>query len=431
MRVIAPVAGSRGRRLVLAVVAAALVAALAVGLYQVVQRLRHYAVTAYFTSTTGLYVGDDVRVVGVDVGRVTGIAPDGDRMRVTLVLDRAVPVAADAKAVIVAQSLVSARFVQLTPAVTDDGTPALADGAVIDVDRTAVPVEWDQVKAELGRAADALGPKDGDPGPVATLLDGAGAALAGNGEALGNSVVELSDAMTMLSESGGDLFGTVRGLQTFTTALAASNEQIVQFQGRLATVSSLLADSRTQLAPALADLDTAIGDVQRFVAANRTGLTENVDKLVDVSQVLVDKKDGLERILHVAPTALANYYNIYRPALGSMIGVPALQNIGNPINFICGGIAGVANATSDKAAELCTQYLGPLLNTVKANYPDLSINPGRALGATPDQLVYSEPGLEPAAPAPPVAAPAMAPLTMPTVPVPDLGGLLAPWTGGR
>ncbi|MGW0044849.1 MCE family protein [Rhodococcus sp. NPDC003348] len=420
------------RRPALAVAALVLVAALVGAGYLAVQHLRYYRVTAYFTSTTGLYVGDDVRVVGVDVGRVTGIDPDGERMRVQLKLDRAVPVAVDAKAVIVAQSLVSARFVQLTPAVTDDDAPALADGAVIGVDRTAVPVEWDQVKAELGRAADALGPKDGDPGPAANLLNGAGTALQGNGTALGNSVVELSQAMSTLSDSGGDLFGTIRGLQAFTTALAASNEQIVQFQGRLASVSGLLADSRTQLAPALGDLDTAIVDVQRFVAENRTGLTDQVQKLADVSQVLVDKRDGLEKILHLGPTALSNYYNIYRPALGSMIGVPAFQNVGNPINFICGAIAGVANETSEKGAELCAQYLGPLLNTVKANYPDLTLNPSRSLGAHPDQLVYSEPQLKPAAQATAAATVTSMPaLTMPTVPVPDLGGLLAPWKGNR
>ncbi|MER2240731.1 MlaD family protein, partial [Rhodococcus sp. (in: high G+C Gram-positive bacteria)] len=65
--------------------------------YLAVQHMRYYNVTAYFTSTTGLYVGDDVRVVGVDVGRVTEIAPQGDRMRVELKLAREVPVAEDAK----------------------------------------------------------------------------------------------------------------------------------------------------------------------------------------------------------------------------------------------------------------------------------------------------------------------------------------------
>jgi phospholipid/cholesterol/gamma-HCH transport system substrate-binding protein len=118
---------------------------------------------------------------------------------------------------------------------------------------------------------------------------------------------------------------------------------------------------------------------------------------------------------------LSNYYNVYRPAQGAMVGVPAFQNVGHPIDLICGGIAGLANDTSKKGADLCIEYLGPLLNTIKANYPDLSINPTRALGALPDQLVYSEPDLEPTGA-----------LSFPTVPVAsDLTGLLMPSTGSR
>jgi phospholipid/cholesterol/gamma-HCH transport system substrate-binding protein len=400
-------------------VGAAVVLALAVAGYFVVQHFRYYSVTAYFASTTGLYVGDDVRVVGVDVGRVTSITPQGEKMRVELELARSVPVAADARAMIVAQSLVSARFVQLTPALTEDGGHALAPGAEIGIDRTAVPVEWDQIKEQLGRAADALGPSDTARGSAAEFLDATGTALAGNGEALGRSIAELSAAMSTLNEGGGDLFGTIRGLQTFTTALAASNEQIVSFQGRLATVTGLLADSRTQLAPALVDLDAAIGDVHRFVEQNRSGLTEQVNTLADVTQVLVDKRDGLEKLLHLAPTALSNYYNVYRPAQGAMVGVPAFQNIGNPIDFICGAIAGLANETSEKGSQLCAEYLGPFLNTIRANYPDLNINPTRALGAAPDQLVYSEPDLKPAPSLPSVSVPA------------GLGQLLMPEVGTR
>lgn len=408
------------RRIVVVVFALALLGCVVLAGYLAVQHFRYQKVTAYFTATTGLYVGDDVRVVGVDVGRVTAIAPQGDRMRVELTVRRDVPVARDANAVIVAQSLVSARFVQLTPAAAE-GADALADGAEIGLDRTAVPVEWDQIKDQLGRAADALGPGVDGRGPAATFLDGVGTALQGNGGALGRSVTELSQAMTTLDEGGGDLFGTIRGLQTFTTALAASDQQIVQFQGRLANVTGVLARNRTELAPALADLDAAVADVGRFVEQNRSGLTEQVAKLADVSQVLVDKRAGLEKILHLAPTALANYYNVYRPAQGAMVGVPAFQNLGNPIDLICGGIAGLANETSKKGADLCIEYLGPLLNTIKANYPDLSVNPTRALGAAPDQLVYSEPRLEPA------AVPGF-----PSVPAASgLSGLLMPATGAR
>ena len=58
---------------------------------------------------------------------------------------------------IVAPNLVAARYVQLTPAYESSG-PTMPDGAVIPVERTAVPVEWDEVKAQLTRLATELGP---------------------------------------------------------------------------------------------------------------------------------------------------------------------------------------------------------------------------------------------------------------------------------
>jgi ABC-type transporter Mla subunit MlaD len=52
----------------------------------------------------------------VKVGKINSIEPDGTQARITMSIDRGVPIPADAKAVIVAQNLVAARYVQLTPA---------------------------------------------------------------------------------------------------------------------------------------------------------------------------------------------------------------------------------------------------------------------------------------------------------------------------
>ncbi|WP_120313879.1 MlaD family protein, partial [Mycobacterium alsense] len=87
-------------------------------------------ITAYFPSATGIYAGDEIRVSGVKVGTVGSVQPQPSRARVTLRVDRGVPIPADAKAVIVAQNLVAARYVQLTPAYRRTG-PTMRDGAVI------------------------------------------------------------------------------------------------------------------------------------------------------------------------------------------------------------------------------------------------------------------------------------------------------------
>lgn len=93
-------------------------------------------------------------------------------MKVVLRVDSDVDIPADAKAVIVAQSLVTGRFVQLTP-VYDSGEK-LANKATIPMERTVVPMEWDDIKAQLSKLSESLGPQT--PGSVTNDVDKGAAA---------------------------------------------------------------------------------------------------------------------------------------------------------------------------------------------------------------------------------------------------------------
>ena len=112
-------------------IAGAVVLALvvAVGLYFLLRDSNDRRYTAMFTGTVGLYEGNDVRVLGVKVGTVDHVEPEGKLVKVDLLVDRSVQVPANADAVIVAPSLVSDRYVQLAPVYT--GGPELADGTVL------------------------------------------------------------------------------------------------------------------------------------------------------------------------------------------------------------------------------------------------------------------------------------------------------------
>lgn len=414
--------------MVAAVVVAALVATAG---YQLYQRTSYHRYTAYFSSGVGLYQGDDVRVLGVDVGKVDRIEPQPGQVKVTMSVRSEVDVPADARAVIIASSLVSARFVQLAPAYT--GGPTMADGAEIPLNRTAVPVEWDDIKSELARLATSLGPVGDDKqGSFGRLVDVAANNLDGNGTNLRNTVRELSQVLQTFADGRSDLFGTIRNLQAFTEALSNSNDQIVQFGGRLASVSQVLADSSDQLGRSLDDLDVAIADLQRFLETNRGVLGESVQRLGAATAVLAEKRPQLERVLHLAPTALQNFYQIYKPAMGSLTGVAIVPNFRNPVNFVCGSVRSLQDDDSDRSADLCAQMLAPALNSLLMNYPPLLTNPVGGIGAFPDQLEYSPAELSSRAqPAAPVAAAPVAAATPgpPTV-VPDLGALLLPG-GGR
>jgi phospholipid/cholesterol/gamma-HCH transport system substrate-binding protein len=201
----------RNRRGLFIGVSVVLVAVLAVGLYLVWPGRGSHKVVALFSSAVGLYPGDDVRVVGVPVGTIDSIEPTASDVKITMSIDDEVQIPADAKAIIVAPNLVSARFIQLTPAYDSaSGGDTLAAGATIGSDRTGVPVEWDDVKTELTKLSQTLGPQNGGmQGPLSEFVDQAASTFDGNGDSFRNALRELSQTAGRLGDSSADLFGTI------------------------------------------------------------------------------------------------------------------------------------------------------------------------------------------------------------------------------
>jgi phospholipid/cholesterol/gamma-HCH transport system substrate-binding protein len=385
------------RKWVVPAVAAVLVVALIGGGYLALRAVffAPTKITAFFPAATAIYPGDDVRVSGVTVGTIDSIEPQGTQTKMTMSVDHGVPVPADAQAVIVAQNLVAARYVQLTPAYRSKG-PKMADGAVIPLNRTAVPVEWDDVKKQLERLATDLNPDANmATSSVGKFIDSAANALDGNGDKLRQTLAQLSGVGRTLAEGSGNFVGIIKNLQVFVTALRDSNEQIVSFNDRLATLSSVLDGSKSDLDAALTNLSVAVTEVQRFVAGSRNQTAEQLQGLAQVTQTLVDVKDDFEQVLHVTPTAFANAYNIYDPDTGTPRGGFSIPNLASPMQFVCGMIGATQNTTAPETAKLCNDYLGPALRLLNLNYIPIPIAPYLAKSASPDKVVYADPRLAP------------------------------------
>jgi virulence factor Mce-like protein len=276
-----------------------------------------YRVTAWFAETVGLYPGSDVRVLGIPIGSITDVVPLGDRVRVEMTIDDDYDVPADADAVVLAPSLVSDRYVQFAPVY--DGGPTMQDGDEVPLERTAIPVELDAVYGALDELSAALGPSGANEnGALSDLIDTGAANLGGNGQALNRTLTGFSQAVETLAENRDDLFGSLDNLQTFTTALATIDAQVGQFNDNMAAVSELLASEREDLQAAVALLSDALADVAGFVRDNTTLLTTNVDRLADVTLVLVQQRAKLAEVLDVAPAALSNLARAYNPDFGTL-----------------------------------------------------------------------------------------------------------------
>ncbi|WP_433058688.1 MCE family protein [Dactylosporangium sp. CS-033363] len=272
---------------------------------------------AHFTRTVGIHAGSSVRVLGVRIGEVKKVTPQGRTVRVEMSYDAEWPIPAGAQALIIPPSVVSDRYVQLTPAYT--AGPSLADHADLPVERTAVPLEIDDIYQALDDFNRALGPDGANSdGALKQLVQAGQANLQGNGDNLHATIAGLDKALTTVADGREDLFGTLVNLQQFTTALAQSDAAVRAFNQRLAEVAGQLSGERDDLAAALRALATALSSVTGFIRDNKAALVSNVDALADVTGILAKQQKAIIQILDLAPLALSNLNLAYNPRSGTL-----------------------------------------------------------------------------------------------------------------
>ncbi|HET9875709.1 MAG TPA: virulence factor Mce family protein [Mycobacterium sp.] len=379
------------------VVALAVVAAF--GGRELYRKLVTNTVVAYFPEANALYAGDDVRIMGIKVGAIDKIEPAGDKTRVTFHYSNKYKVPANASAVILNPTLVAARNIQLEPAYK--GGPVLADKAVIPMDRTQVPTEWDELRNSVSKIIDELGPTPQQPkGPFGEAIEAFADGLAGKGKQINTTFNNLSRALTALNEGRGDFFAVVRSLALFVNALHQDDRQFVALNQNLAQVTGRLTRSDRDLANAAQQFDNLLPTLRPFLAKNREVLAHDVNNLADVTTTLLQPEplNGLETYLHVLPTALSNANAFYHPANGALLGdtINLLgMNFNNPMLFICGMIQAGSRRGYQDSAEMCAQYLAPILDAIKFNYFPFSLNVATTAAVTPKEVAYSEERLRP------------------------------------
>jgi phospholipid/cholesterol/gamma-HCH transport system substrate-binding protein len=409
-------------------------------------------IVAYFDNTNGLFRGDEVRILGVPIGAIDRIEPQPDRAKVTFWVDDKYKIPASVKAAILSPQLVSSRAIQLTPPYS--GGPVMSDGAVIPQNRTAVPVEWDDLRAQLQKLTDALQPtQSGGVSTLGAFINTAADNLRGQGASIRDSLVKLSQAVSVLGDHSNDIFSTIKNLSVLVSALHDSAGLLSQLNRSLASVSALVADDPTAVGDAVNDLNTVVGDATRFISENREALGTTTDKLSSISKAVYDSLGDIKQTLHVAPNAFQNFTNIFNPAQGALTGGLVLTNFDNPISFLCGAIEAASRLNMEQSAKLCVQYLAPIIKNRQFNFPPLGGQGASGLvgaDARPNEITYTEdwlrPDYVPPQPAPaPASTPApaeMAPpsgsaalpaeaAAVPTDPAAGLPGIMVPPGGGR
>ncbi|NMN97887.1 MCE family protein [Antrihabitans stalactiti] len=337
---------------------------LAGGAWWIFQWATTTKITAYFDSGVGIYEGSDVRVLGVPVGEVDSVEPMGDQVKVVMTIDRKYDIPADARAAEIIPSIVADRFIQLTPAYS--GGEKMGRTATIPRDRTATPVEVDRLYKSVTELSTALGPNGANKDGVLSKLVETGAAnLSGNGQALGDSITQLSRAARYLSDTRGDIFDTIKALQSFVTMLAVNDNQVRTFNAQLADLSGFLAGERQNLGEALNLLSVALGDVARFINDNRALIETNSNSLVTLTQTLADQRDNIAKALPVMPVALSNLVNVHNAESGTLDMRADFPDLQEPFGVICKMLDLGKLKPGDPKFEALGRQLRPILDNCK------------------------------------------------------------------
>ncbi|MFL6106958.1 MAG: MCE family protein [Marmoricola sp.] len=318
-------------------------------------------ITADFPRAVSLYKGSDVKILGVSVGKVDEVTPLGTRVRVKFHYDSKYKIPASAKAAVISPSIVGDRFIQLTPVYR--GGAVMKDDARLGLDRTATPLELDEIFGSINDLTKALGPDGANKpdqtgtGALTRLLDTTAKNFGGQGVQFNQTLKNLSKLTKTLADNKDELFGTVNEVEKFTNALSTNDETVRKFNDSLAAGADLLAGERQDLADVLQNLSVALTQVRSFVSENKAALSYNIKGLNQISKVFVKNRAALEESLKYAPEALNNLALAYDENAGTL---DTRANIGESVNQLTSKPSVVLCALVPDACGPLTSILGVL-----------------------------------------------------------------------
>jgi phospholipid/cholesterol/gamma-HCH transport system substrate-binding protein len=188
----------------------------------------------------------------------------------------------------------------------------------------------------------------------------------------------------------------VRSLAVFGNTLYQSDQQFVQLNSDLAQFTNSFSNE-PDVANAMRDLDNMLNTLRRFLDQNASLVVRDVNDLASLTTALAQPNslEAMENSLHVSPNMGANLLNIYNAAQGSETALPVIPNFANPMQFICSSIQAGSRLGYQESAELCAQYLAPILDAIKFNYLPWGVNMISTASTLPKYVSYSEERLRP------------------------------------
>lgn len=246
-----------------------------------------YPMTVYFGKAPSLYEKSQVKVMGADVGTITSIKSERNRVRVDLEVRRSVPVPADAHAVIESADALGERFVGLHP-VWKPGMPRAAPGTVIPQERTKTPIEVDDALAAFAKLNKSI-----DASALGPAVHRAAESLRGRGDGINDALDDTSELTCGLAAQDKRIASLAEGLHHLASDLNGRDKKLSDLLRSFSSTSRTLAEERQALRDFIAGLAAVIRKSEVLVTQYRENLPSTVADLSNIVLTLKGNVNGL------------------------------------------------------------------------------------------------------------------------------------------
>lgn len=256
--------------------------------------------TAELPDAAGIRPGDSVRMAGIDIGEVTGLAARGDRVVVDFELDREAPLTTDTRTEVKLASLLGERYLELEPGKAG----RLGDGGKLPLANAFGAYTLERFWLEQGGKLGEL-----DLGALSQAVDVLSQDLAGSPKttrAALDGLTALSRTVTKRDQQIGRLLASTRAV---TDEVVAQRTQLVRLMQNADQVFQMVQQRRDAIDSLLRDSRALVLDLTRLARTTRDPMEQSLKKLRTILSVLTRQRDELARTLELADPALRLYVN--------------------------------------------------------------------------------------------------------------------------
>ncbi|MBL1074244.1 MCE family protein [Nocardia sp. 2] len=261
---------------------------------------------AEFSDVSGLKKGDDVRMYGVQVGKVTGIELDGSRAIVTFSLQRDRPLYASSGLAIRYQTLTGQRYVDVRQP-EEPGAP-LQPGSTIPAEKTVPSFDITQLFNGLQPVL-----REFSPGALNQFAESVLAVIEGNGSGIGPALDAFENLSRYVSDRQTVLSVIVANLQNISAQIGGKSPHLITLLRGLADVFTAFSIELDGLLEFSDSAPTALGPLNSLLKT--LGFTEKTNPNLeeDLRLLFPDQQQALE-VLDRLPGLLQAMANLLPPA---------------------------------------------------------------------------------------------------------------------